>query len=692
MNVVKAPATGRQQAKADTRRRLLAAVLALANESPRVRIAEVTRRADVSNGTFYFHFPSLEAAVEGVHADILAELADALPTPGGDIRAAMNSYVARAWDRAADLSALQRLPHLSFAEPAAKLVAWLAATLSGAIGRGPAARAVATTLALGIEASTLRTLTVIGSQEPQARMQLVTGITTMIEALTTGTAPVSPDSPEVAGELITNGRTVKNSDLMRRAGLAATMLRNLGFESGDALCLLAKNGNAAVELTLAAQQLGLTLVPLNTYWRTLEVERAIRICKAKGIAFHQELRGALDGIDQPLLLTLTLIPLGTSDTEAAYEREIGAVEPYRGTPEPGSATLLLTSGSTDNPKAVLRYEDAAERSRHARLLATVFGLRADDVVLIAGPLHHAGQRAFLAATSAVGASAVIMQDFHADAFFAAAERHNVTVTFLVPTVLYRLVRAWAGAESKRKLQTLRSIIHAGAPCPIELKLRAIDLFGPILTEYYGTTEYGGTIIRPDEWASHQGSVGRRWDSDISVSIVDDSGQKLPGGMVGNVALRDPKRKPIVYLDEVGEHMPDMTVDGSFLTGDLGWLDQDDYLFLEGRRTSVIKSGGVSIYPAEIEAMIMNDDSVEDCVVTGVPDPEWGQSAAAFVVAGPGKAIDLDALRATIRARLAHYKCPREWVLVPAIPRDDAGKILRREVDSLVSRYLGDPDR
>jgi long-chain acyl-CoA synthetase len=308
----------------------------------------------------------------------------------------------------------------------------------------------------------------------------------------------------------------------------------------------------------------------------------------------------------------------------------------------------------------------------------------DDVHLCTGPLYHAAPLAFsLGVPLLFGMTVVLMDGWDARPMLDLVERHRVTHTHVVPTMFHRLLSLPEAVRTGYDLSSLRFVMHGAAPCPVDVKRRIIEWLGPVVFEYYAATEGGGTFVDSHEWLAKPGTVGRPVEEDL-VRIYADDGTLLPPGEVGTVYLRSTAQGAFRYYkdDEKtaasyrGEH---------FTVGDHGYLDDDGYLFLTGRIAELIISGGVNIYPAEVDAVLLEHPSVADVGTIGVPDDEWGEQVVAVVEPHP-HVLPTPSLAAELvawcRDRLAHYKCPRRIEFVERLPRHDNGKLYRGRLRDL----------
>ena len=341
-------------------------------------------------------------------------------------------------------------------------------------------------------------------------------------------------------------------------------------------------------------------------------------------------------------------------------------------------TMLYTSGTTGRPKGVRRNTE----SRASALLALLIRYDgARHVHLCTGPLYHAAPLAFsLAGPASMGVPIVLMDGWDAETTLALIEKHRVTHTHMVPTMFHRLLSLPDEVKAQYDVSSLIFIIHGAAPCPVDVKRRLIEWLGPIVTEYYAATEGAGTSVQSAEWLKKPGTVGKVNPPD-HIRILDEDGAEVAPGTIGTVYLKAPAASRFEYYK--APEKTDGAYRGDYFTlGDVGYVDDDGYLFLTDRSAHLIISGGVNIYPAEVEAVLLGHPAVGDAGVVGVPDDEWGEIVVAAVEphAGiePSPALG-DEIVEWCRARIAHYKCPRRVEFVEALPRHDNGKLYKRKL-------------
>jgi long-chain acyl-CoA synthetase len=347
------------------------------------------------------------------------------------------------------------------------------------------------------------------------------------------------------------------------------------------------------------------------------------------------------------------------------------------------APITYTSGTTGKPKAIARPELPGDPSALAdamKLFARAFQFTPlEGAHLVSAGMHHGGCQSFYFGALHVGQALVILGKFDGEATLAAIERHRVTTAYMVPTQFVRLLRLPDDVKNRYDVSSLQVVVHSAAPCPLEVKQQMMAWWGPVIWETYGGMEGAAAIAKPHRWLQKPGTVGRAVRG-MRLKILDEDGNELPPGVTGNVYL-EPEQRTFEYRGD-----PDLTQSvhrgKAFTLGDVGFLDDDGYLFLRDRAKDMIISGGINIYPAEIEAVLTTHPAVHDVAVIGIPDDEWGESVRAVVqlTADAAPSDDLaEDLIAYCRARLARYKCPRTVEFRDDLPRTDTGKLLKRRL-------------
>jgi len=476
-----------------------------------------------------------------------------------------------------------------------------------------------------------------------------------------------PDAPAIIGSSAT--RTFR--DLDRNANRLVRALRRRGLVDGDPVALLCGNRPEFVEVVHACQRGGFRLTPINWHLTADEAGYIVNDCEAKAII--ADLERAEMARQARTAAPLCEVEIVIGDTyEAALAAE--SDEPLEET-TPGT-TMLYTSGTTGRPKGVHR-PPAAERAAAVNIFG--YDENGGDRHLCTGPLYHAAPLAFsLAMPLAWGAAVVLMESWDAEASLRLIDTHGVTHTHMVPTMFHRLLALPDETRTRYDVSSMKHVLHGAAPCPVPVKRRMIEWLGPIVVEYYAATEGVGSFVDSATWLEHPGTVGKPFLPE-QVIIGDDEGTKLPNGEIGLVYIRSPEAMRFTYYKDDAKTASAFR--GEYFTlGDVGYMDDEGYLYLTDRSANLIISGGVNIYPAEVDAVLLEHEAVGDVATIGIPDEEWGESVVAVVEVragvSPSPAL-ADELIAFCRERLSHYKCPRRIEFVDVLPRQDNGKIYKR---------------
>lgn len=499
------------------------------------------------------------------------------------------------------------------------------------------------------------------------------------------------------GDIISGERRLNTNDLNLRAARAATGLDSIGLQPGDIIALFLRNDFPFFEASMAAGILGAYPTPVNWHATPEEARYILENSGAKAIVIHSDL---LAGIQ-------TVIPKGVhvfavptpNEIAAAYglppqssQAPVGAriwsdwlegFAPWSGAPRPNPGTIIYTSGTTGNPKGVRRAPPTQEQADASmRGLLSIFGFmtRPPDKIIsvMTGPMYHSAPNAYGMVCARLGATLHLEARFEPEELLQMIERHRITHIHMVPIMFNRLLKLPEDVKRKYDLSSLEFVVHAAAPCSPPVKRAMIEWWGPVINEYYGSTETGGVVFcTSEQWLSHPGTVGAPMP-DADVRITDADGNSLPQGEIGEVTAAFPNIADFTYHKDDAKRRATAKV-GLVATGDLGYFDKDGFLYLCDRSKDMIISGGVNIYPAEIEAVLHRMPGVADCAVFGIPDDEYGEAVHACVQTQPGRQLSEEGVKAYLREHLSGFKVPRSVDFRAELPREDSGKIFKRKL-------------
>ncbi len=495
---------------------------------------------------------------------------------------------------------------------------------------------------------------------------------------------IAAQTPDRAAVIEPDGTVVSYAALAARADRLGRGLQALGLAPGATVAGMLPNGADALALFFAALQTGLYVVPVNWHLTAAEVGYILGDSEASAFVAHQRFAGvAAAAADQAGIDARARFAVGEIGGFAPLA-ELGAAGDGRPKQRTTGAPMLYTSGTSGRPKGVRRAltgEDPDAVPPFTAWFFAIFGLKPFDghVHLCCSPLYHTAVLNFATISLTLGHPVVLMDRFDPQTLLALVERHRVTSSHMVPTQFRRLLALPEPVRARYDVSSLRCMIHAAAPCPQEVKRQMLDWWGPVVTEYYAATEGGGSVITAQEWLARPGSVGTAWPGS-EVRVLDDNGNDAPTGETGLIYMRMGTSTFDYYKDEAKTLAS--RARGMFTVGDIGYLDADGYLYLCDRKSDLIITGGVNVYPAEIESELSCHPAVADVAVFGIPHDEWGEEIKAVVQpadgVAPGPALTGELL-GFLDGRVAKFKLPRTIDYVAELPRDPNGKLYKRRL-------------
>jgi acyl-CoA synthetase (AMP-forming)/AMP-acid ligase II len=505
---------------------------------------------------------------------------------------------------------------------------------------------------------------------------------------------IGADKPAVI--LYPSGTVVTFDDLEARANRLAHRFREAGLQEGDTVAILMENNEHIHAVMWAARRSGLYYVPINTHLTAAEAAYIIDNSSAKAIIGSGALRDTLAGLAEhspasgrgPQPGGLPELLLIADGDLPGWERYPECVAGQPDTPiddEIEGDLLQYSSGTTGRPKGIKRELPHVPPAEAPGMMSALVGfwMTPDSIYLSPAPLYHTAPSVWSMSAQAGGITTVVMEKFDAEGCLDVIQRHRVTHGQFVPAMFTRMLKLPDQVRHSYDLASLQRVMHAAAPCPVEIKKQMIDWWGPIIDEYYASSEaHGSTLITAEDWLAHPGSVGKPLGG--AVHILDEDGNELPPGHAGEIYFEG--GYSFEYLNDPTKTASSRDKHGWATVGDIGYLDDEGYLYLTDRRHHMIISGGVNIYPQEAENLLVTHPKVLDAAVFGVPDDEMGQRVVAAVqTVDAADATDefAEELTAWLRDRLAHYKCPRSIAFEAQLPRTDTGKLYK---NGLIEKY------
>ncbi|WFE93363.1 AMP-binding protein [Micromonospora sp. WMMD987] len=489
--------------------------------------------------------------------------------------------------------------------------------------------------------------------------------------------------PDLCAIVTADDRRISYGDLFAEVNRLSHGLRtHAGLRPGDTVAAVMTNSPGLVALYLAAMQSGLYLVTLNYHLTAPEVGYVLADSEARVVVGSTRVEDVV--VDAAAAVPgIQVFVDGTPGTDRARPLSALTAGMPATSPEqtPAGSLMMYTSGTTGRPKGVKRPLSGVDADTGALTyvwLFREFGMERDAFAswLVSAPMYHSANITPAMGALHAGGTMVLMDGWTPEGFLRRVQQRRVTGTSMVPTHFYRLLQLPEAVRAGYDISSLRYVLHGAAPCPREVKQRILDWFGPVVYEYYGSTEVGTTVARPHEWLAHPGTVGRP-ASISTLRILDELGNEVPVGQTGIVYMRQGDDR-IEYHNDPGK-TDGARRDGLLTVWDVGHVDADGFLYITGRAAELILVGGVNVYPAEIEAALIGHDWVADVGVVGVLDPEFGEVPQAHVVltdAAPDPDTAVAQLRRYLTERLAKPKRPQSYVVRDALPRDPNGKLYK----------------
>jgi long-chain acyl-CoA synthetase len=491
-----------------------------------------------------------------------------------------------------------------------------------------------------------------------------------------------PEKPAVI--MGRSGESVTYGELDRRSIQLARLWQHHGLVPGDHIAIFSENQPRYFEVMWAALRSGLYVTTVNSYLSAEEVayilddsgSASLVTTTAKADVAAKALRNA-PGVRLPLVI-------GDGDRFESYIDAIAAMPADPLEEEPAGEMMLYSSGTTGQPKGIKRPlsgKSVHEGMLISGLLGGVFGMDADTVYLSPAPLYHSAPIGFTLGVQALGGTVVAMERFDPVEALGLIQAHRATHSQWVPTMFIRMLKLPDEERTRHDVSSMQVAVHAAAPCPVEVKKQMMDWWGPVLWEYYAGTELNGfCLVKPDDWLEHPGTVGKPLIGEIH--ILDEEGNEQPTGEPGTIYFGGAPPYEYHNAPQKTESVKDPAGHGWTTLGDVGYLDDDGWLYLTDRKAFMIISGGVNIYPQEIEDCLVLHPKVADVAVFGIPDDEMGEAVMAVVQPADGITGDdalANELRDYTREHIAHFKCPRRIEFLDELPRLPTGKLYKRKL-------------
>ena len=497
---------------------------------------------------------------------------------------------------------------------------------------------------------------------------------------------LAEESPDHLALVTPEGKELSAGELLARANQVVHMLRGFGLKAGDVVSTLLPNGQEMIELYLACLQAGFYLVPNNFHLVGAEVGYILEDSGAKAFVAHERFADiAIDAASDAGLPGTACLAVGSIMGFSNYDQLVNAQPTTKPEHRTIGDVMNYTSGTTGKPKGVFRPLSGAtpeEAALGQGGILLLFGIQVQDgnVHIVGSPLYHTAVLRFGGGSMHLGHTLVVMDKWTPEGMLELIQKYGVTTSHMVPTQFNRLLALPKETRDAYDVSSLRHMIHAAAPCPVEIKKQMIEWWGNAVDEYYAASEGGGTLVNAQEWTTKPGTVGRPWPIS-EIAIFDDDNNRIEApNEIGTVYM---SMKTGTFEYHKDKEKTDKNRIGSFFTvGDIGYLDEDGYLFLCDRKNDMIISGGANIYPAEIEGAMQMHPMIADVAVFGIPHSDWGEEVKAVVepVDGVAGSPELEAdILAFLSDKIAKFKTPKSVDFTNDMPRDPSGKLYKRKL-------------
>src|SRR5258705_672963 len=490
--------------------------------------------------------------------------------------------------------------------------------------------------------------------------------------------------------IISGERRRTHPEVADRAARMAGGLHRLGVKQGDSVAMLMRNDVAFIEAAYAAMRLGAYGVPVNWHFKPEEINYVLKDSGTSVLVAHADMLHQLrEAIPQGVTALSVPTPpeiianykidpdhLTTPDFAIDFESWLKQHPRYDGPAVPQPQNMIYTSGTTGHPKGVRRNAPTPEQTANAEAMrGMIYGLKPGARAILPGPLYHSAPNSFGLRAGRLGCALRLMPRFNSEEFLRLIEQQKIDTIFMVPTMFIRLMKLPEEIRRKYDMSSLRHIIHAAAPGPADVKRAMIEWWGPVIYEFYGSTESGAVTFATSEDALRKpGTVGKI-SPGAELRFIGDDGRVLPPGQIGEIYSRISGNPDFTYHNKP-EKRAEIEREGFITSGDVGYIDEDGYVFICDRNLDMGISGGVNIYPAEIEAALHAVPGVHDCAVFGIPDAEFGEALMAVVEPQAGATLDVAVIPAPLKTSLAGYKGPKHVEIHASLPGEDSGKIFK----------------